>query len=268
MNFERQKSLANFIRLSAVKMTNKGKSSHIASILSLADILGVLYGGYLRIKSDEPDLQDRDIFILSKGHAGAGVYAALAWRGFFPKSVLETHYQNGSILSGHVSHKQIPGVEFSTGSLGHGLPASIGFAMARKKLGSRVVCVMGDGECNEGTTWESALIASHYYLNNLTVIIDCNKFQSLKTTKETLNLEPFFHKWESFGWDVYDIDGHDVDAIHKALYLDSKKPKCIIANTIKGNGVDFMENNILWHYRSPQNEEFDLALKKLKNYER
>jgi transketolase len=268
MSIEKSKKLADFIRISAVKMTNKGKSSHVASVLSMADVLGVLYGDYLNVNPDEPKTPDRDIFILSKGHAGAGVYAALAWRGFFSKSVLDTHYQNGSILSGHVSHKNIPGVEFSTGSLGHGLPASIGFAMARKELGSRVVCVMGDGECNEGTTWESALLASHYNLNNLTVIIDCNKFQSLKTTKETLNLEPFAQKWESFGWDVFDIDGHDIKAISAALNSNSKKPKCIIANTIKGNGVDFMENNILWHYRSPQNEEYELALEKLKNYER
>ena len=268
MNIEKSKKLADFVRMSAVKMTNKGNSSHVASVLSMADILGALYGDYLRVNPDQPNFSDRDIFILSKGHAGAGVYAALAWKGFFSKSTLDTHYQNGSILSGHVSHKNIPGVEFSTGSLGHGLPVSIGFAMARKEHGSRVVCLVGDGECNEGTTWESALLASHFNLNNLTVIVDCNKYQSLKTTTETLNLEPFVQKWESFGWDVFDIDGHKMEAIIRALNTNSEKPKCIIANTIKGNGVDFMENNILWHYRSPQNEEYEQAIKQLKKYER
>jgi transketolase len=264
---KKSKELADFIRISAVKMTNKGKSSHVASILSLADILGVLYGEYLNVKPQEPNYADRDIFVLSKGHAGAGVYAALAWKGFFPKEVLDTHYQNGSILSGHVSHKNIPGVEFSTGSLGHGLPVCLGFAMVKKNT-SRVVCLLGDGECNEGTTWESALFASHHNLKNLTVIVDANKYQSLKTTNETLNLEPFADKWKSFGWDVFDIDGHNLSEISDALNRNSEKPKCIIANTIKGNGVDFMENNILWHYRSPQNEEYELAIQKLKNYER
>lgn len=260
--------LANFIRISAVEMTNRGKSSHVASILSIADILGVLYGDYLNISPKNPRLPSRDIFILSKGHAGAGVYAALAWRGFFSKKVLETHYQNGSILSGHVSHKKIPGVEFSTGSLGHGMPVSIGFAMSKKELGSKVICLVGDGECNEGTTWESALIASHFKLNNLTVIVDSNKYQSLKTTEETLNLEPFAMKWNSFGWDVHEVNGHNIYEINKALRSPNEKPKCIIANTIKGNGVDFMEKNILWHYRSPQNEEYELAINQLKNHER
>lgn len=268
MSEKKSKELADFIRFSAINMTNKGKSSHVASVLSMADILGVLYGEFLNIKHDQPDYPERDIFILSKGHAGAGVYASLAWKGFFPKSVLDTHYQNGSILSGHVSHKNIPGVEFSTGSLGHGLPVCVGFAIARKNTNSKVVCLLGDGECNEGTTWESALFASHHKLNNLTVIIDANKYQSLKTTNETLSLEPFAKKWKSFGWTVFDIDGHNLNDISEALYSKSRKPKCIIANTIKGNGVDFMENNILWHYRSPQDEEYELAIEKLRNYER
>lgn len=268
MNLSNSKRLAEFIRVSAIKMTNKGKSSHVASILSMADILGVLYSGFLNIDSKNPNKVDRDIFILSKGHAGAGVYAALAWNGFFSKKLLDTHYQNGSILSGHVSHKNIPGVEFSTGSLGHGLPVAIGFALAKKAHNVKVFCLLGDGECNEGTTWESALIANHHNLSNLTIIIDCNKYQSLKTTVETLNPEPFASKWKSFGWEVEEIDGHNLEEISNALGKSNDKPKCIIANTIKGKGVDFMENNILWHYRSPQNEEFDLAIKKLKEYER
>jgi len=178
---------------------------------------------------------------------------------------LDTHYQNGSVLSGHVSHKGVPGVEFSTGSLGHGLPISVGIALSDINIEQyKVVCLLGDGECNEGSIWESALLASHHNLSNLTVIIDANKFQSIKTTNETLNLEPFAQKWSAFGWEVHEVDGHNIDELRSALSMKNDcKPKCIIANTIKGKGVSFMENNILWHYRSAQDDEFKNAMNEL-----
>lgn len=267
-DLENVKQLSAFIRESAVKMTSAGNSSHVASVLSMADVMGALYGSYLNVDPANPNWEERDIFILSKGHAGAGVYASLAWRGFFPKEVLAEHYQNGSILSGHVSHKNVPGVEFSTGSLGHGLPVAVGFALANKSNMRRTVCVLGDGECNEGSNWEAALIASHHQLQNLTMIIDSNNYQSIKTTTETLNMAPMGDKWQSFGWEVFEVNGHSAEELLVALNTETKKPKCIIAHTIKGNGVDFMEKNILWHYRSPQGEELRLALESLKTYEK
>lgn len=259
--------LALDIRLSTVKMTSLGESSHIGSILSISDILAVLYGYALNYKSEQPDWSERDRFILSKGHAGAGVYAALAHSGFFPIKKLNTHYQDGSNFSGHVSHKGVPGVDFSTGSLGHGLPVAAGMALAAKinNLPHKVFVVMSDGECDEGSNWEAILFAAHHELNNLVVIVDYNKLQSIKSTQDTLGLEPFVGKWESFNWIVEECDGHD----HKQLKLiidsipNSNKPTCIIANTVKGKGVSFMENNVLWHYRSPKGQEFRDAIAEL-----
>jgi len=260
------KELALKIRKHAVNMTSTGGSSHIGSILSIADVLAVLYGSVMNYKVDESKWKDRDRFILSKGHAGAGVYAALAESGFMSVDKLKTHYQDGSDLSGHVSHKGIPGVEFSTGSLGHGLPVATGMALAAKinKNKHTVYVLMSDGECDEGSNWEAALFASHHKLDNLVVIIDRNKLQSIHSTEDTLGLEPFVDKWQAFGWKVVDIDGHNHEQLINAC--DSKevgKPLCIVANTIKGKGVSFMENNVLWHYRSPQNEEYDAAMKEL-----
>jgi len=267
-NFENIKQLALKIRKNAVSMTSTGGSSHIGSILSIADILAVLYGSVMSYKADEPKWQGRDRFILSKGHAGAGVYAALAESGFFSVDKLKTHYKDGSDLSGHVSHKGIPGVEFSTGSLGHGLPVATGMALAAKinEDEHMVYVLMSDGECDEGSNWEAALFAPHHKLDNLVIIIDRNKLQSIHSTEDTLGLEPFVDKWQAFGWNVIDVDGHDLAQLIKAC--DSKvegKPLCIIANTIKGKGVSFMENQVLWHYRSPQGEEFEAAMKELDN---
>jgi len=267
-NFENIKQLALKIRKNAVNMTSIGGSSHIGSILSIADILAVLYGSVMNYKADEPKWRDRDRFILSKGHAGAGVYAALAESGFLSVDKLKTHYKDGSDLSGHVSHKGIPGVEFSTGSLGHGLPVATGMALAAKinEDGHMVYVLMSDGECDEGSNWEAALFAAHHKLDNLVIIIDRNKLQSIHSTEDTLGLEPFVDKWQAFGWNVIDVDGHDLVQLIKAC--DSKvedKPLCIVANTIKGKGVSFMENQVLWHYRSPQGEEFEAAMKELDN---
>jgi len=264
------KDLANRIRIHAVNMTNSGGSSHIGGILSITDILAVLYNDVMNIFPKEPKHPDRDRFILSKGHAGAGVYAVLAEKGFFPVEKLKTHYQNGSDLSGHVSHKGIPGVELSTGSLGHGLPIGCGMAYAGKldKKDHKVFVLMSDGECDEGSNWEAIMFAAHHYLNNLVAIVDYNKIQSLDKVENTLRLEPFAQKWEAFGWKAYSIDGHNHQELKKTFEQiktnEEKKPSVIIANTIKGKGVSFMENKVLWHYRSPQNEEFENAIKELK----
>ena len=262
------KQLAKRIRLHALNMTSTGGSSHIGSILSIADILSVLYGRILRFDSTNPKLKSRDRFILSKGHAGAGVYAVLAEQGFFSKKKLEKHYTNGSKFSGHISHMGIPGVEFSTGSLGHGLGVCSGIAYAAKLDDKKfmVYNLMSDGECDEGSNWEAALFSAHHKLNNLITIIDYNKFQSIKSVSETLELEPFAEKWNSFGWKVIEINGHDHTQITSALSkTHNNKPICIIAHTIKGKGVSFMENNILWHYRSPQGQELRDAIKEVTN---
>ena len=268
INIKRSKQLANNIRKHAVTMTSLGGSSHIGSILSIADILAVLYGSVLQVKAEEPRWIDRDRFILSKGHAGAGVYAALAESGFISVDKLKTHYQDGSDLSGHVSHKGIPGVEFSTGSLGHGLPVGTGMALAAKinKNKHRVVVLMSDGECDEGSNWEAILFAAHHKLNNLVAIIDRNKLQSIHSTEDTLSLEPFPDKWKSFGWEVVEVDGHNQEEIFNAcsnIDIPQNKPLCVIANTTKGKGVSFMENNVLWHYRSPQGDEYKAAMLEL-----
>jgi transketolase len=264
------KALAREIRRHALRMTSTGGSSHIGSVLSMADIIAVLYGAVLSVDPAQPAWPERDRFILSKGHAGAGVYAALALRGFFPESKLATHYQDGSHLSGHVSHKGIPGVEFSTGSLGHGLPVAGGMALAGKLDGAkhRVFCVLSDGECDEGSNWEAILFAGHHRLHNLVAVVDFNKIQSLKPVAETMALEPFADKWRAFGWNVIEVDGHDHDALVKALDVrgvPGDTPTVVLAHTVKGKGVSFMEHSVLWHYRTAKGAEFDAALDELGN---
>ena len=260
--------LALAIRQHALRMTSKGNSSHIGSVLGIADILAVLYKNVLRINPLEPKWENRDRFILSKGHSGAGVYAALAEVGYFSTEILETHCQDGSTLSGHISHKNNPGVEYSTGSLGHGLSVSAGIALALKfkNSTSRVFCLLSDGECDEGSVWEAAMFSSHNKLSNLIGIIDYNKLQSLDLVSATLGLEPFKAKWESFGWKVVEISGHnhaEITTVLNSFNLNSDKPLMVIANTIKGKGISFMENSVLWHYRSPQGQEFKDACKEL-----
>lgn len=261
--------LAWKIRRHGIEMTHLSGGSHIGSVLSVADILAVLYNDVLNVYPDKPNAPERDRVILSKGHAGAAIYAALAEKGFFPVEELKTHYQNGSRLSGHVSHKGVPGVDFSTGSLGHGLPVGAGMAMAAKMDSSnyRVYVILGDGECDEGSVWEAALVANHYQLDNLVAVIDHNKMQSLDFCENTIKLNPFADKWRSFGWNVIDIDGHNHEKLKKA-FNEAKsvkgKPTVIIANTVKGKGVSFMENDILWHYRFPHDGwEYDNALEEL-----
>jgi len=262
--------LAKRIRIDALRMTNKGGSSHIGSIFSIADILAVLYGRILNIDSSNPKWDERDRFILSKGHAGAGVYAALAECGFFALEKLDTHYQDGSNLSGHVSHKYIPGVELSTGSLGHGLSVGVGMALFAKidKKAHKIFVLMSDGENDEGSNWEACMFAAHHRLSNLVVIIDYNKLQSIDTVEKTLSLEPLKGKWESFGWNVIEAHGHDHDDLIDSFtqsYNEKKIPTCVIAHTVKGKGVSFMENSVLWHYRTARDDEYHKALEELEN---
>lgn len=249
-------------------MTRSGKSSHVGAVLSIADILAVLYGELLNVRPQEPTWERRDRFILSKGHAGAGVYAALAETGFFSPDELANHYQNGSNLSGHVSHKNIPGVEVSTGSLGHGLGIGQGMAFELKRKGSKsnVVVLMSDGECDEGSNWEAILFSAHHKLDNLVAIVDYNKIQSLGSVAETIALEPFVDKWRAFGWRAIEIDGHSHDELAEAygqVKTSNGKPTAIICHTIKGKGVSFMENTVLWHYRTPQGSEYEAALREI-----
>lgn len=264
--------LAWKIRRHGVEMTHLSGGGHIASIMSVADIIAVLYTEILNINPENPKWEERDRMVLSKGHAGASIYAALAENGFFSVDELKTHYADGSRLSGHVSH-HLPGVDFSTGSLGHGLSAAAGMAYALKKDGKsqRVFTVLGDGECNEGSVWEAALFANHFRLNNLVAIVDYNHMQSLDFSDNTLEVVDFSKKWSAFGWNVIEINGNDHGELRRAFSKadeyrndENHKPTVIIANTVKGYGVSFMQNDILWHYRFPHNGwEYDCAVTEL-----
>ncbi|MEG2831934.1 MAG: transketolase [Bacilli bacterium] len=258
----KSEDLAKQIRKDCLEMAYLSKGSHIGSALSMADILAVLYNDILNIDPKNPKMQDRDIFILSKGHGGSAVYSVLARTGFFDPEILKTHYQDGSILSGHISHKNVKGVEVSTGSLGHGVAIACGFAMAAKIDGktNKVYTVIGDGELNEGVVWETIMFASQNKLNNFRIIVDKNKIQALGNTKDIINLDPLKTKLENFGFYVMEVDGHNHDQLRKALKCESEKPVFIIANTIKGKGVSFMENNLVWHYRNPSFEDYKNAL--------
>lgn len=261
------RALANRIRIHALRMTNAGGGSHIGAVFSCADILAVLYGGVLKVDPGAPAALDRDRFVLSKGHAGAGLYAALAERGFFPVEKLLTHYQNGSDLSGHVSHK-LPGVDLSTGSLGHGLSVAAGMAYAARLANQthRVFCLLSDGECDEGSTWEAIMFAAHHRLDNLVAIVDYNRIQGIAPVADVIELAPFAEKWAGFGWSVREAAGHDhaqlIDALG-AVPFTPGKPSCLVAHTTKGKGVSFMENTVLWHYRIPRGAEFEAALVEL-----
>jgi transketolase len=251
---------ANRIRRRVLEMICRAKSSHIGSVFSAVDVLAVLYDNILCLDPERPEWPDRDRFILSKGHACAGLYAALAERGFFPESWLDEFFANRGRLAGHATHWGVPGVEVSTGSLGHGLSLGCGMALAgkRDRLSYRVFVMLSDGECDEGSTWEAALFAPHHSLDNLIAIIDYNKIQSLGHVDDVLDLSPFVAKWESFGWGVCEIDGHDhaqIERVLSAIPAVRGTPTCVIANTVKGKGVSFMEDQVLWHYRCPDADE-------------
>jgi transketolase len=261
--------LSKEVRKTALKMVVSSKASHIGSALSIVDILSVLYFDILRISKNDLKNSERDIFILSKGHACVSVYAVLGLLDFFPLSELDSYGENGSNFMNHISHK-VPGVEFSTGSLGHGLPFATGKALASKIANkqNKIFVVLGDGELDEGSNWEALLFASHHRLDNLIAIIDYNKLQSLTTVKDTLNLEPLKDKFESFGSHVIIVDGHDHIALNKVIndaIETNGKPVVIIANTIKGKGVSYMENKVKWHYSTPNNAELEIAINEINN---
>lgn len=263
-------SLAKKVRISILQMCSQSRSSHVASSLSVADILAVLYSGAANVHGGGPNSPDRDVVLLSKGHAAAALYATLAHQGFFPVEWLSRYASNGAELGGHVTAGRIPGVELSTGSLGHALPVGAGIAYAQRlrSLASRVFVVTSDGEWGEGSNWEAALFAGHHGLRNLTVVIDRNRLQSLDSTEVTLRLEPLDDKLTSFGWRVVTTSGHDHDGLFRELSESERDPRAegplaIICETVKGKGVSFMENSVEWHYRPPDENQLDEALREV-----
>lgn len=246
-------------------MTHRARASHIGSCLSSADILSVLYTGILHHDPAAPKAPDRDRFILSKGHAAAALYAVLAERGFFPIDWLASYCDDGSPLLGHASSHAVPGVEVSTGSLGHGLPIGCGMALHGRRSGARyrVFVLLSDGELDEGSTWEAVLFAAHHQLDNLIAVVDFNKIQSFGRVEQVLSLEPLADKWRAFGWAVNELDGHSHDALRGVLGgvpFSQDRPSAVIAHTVKGRGVRFMEDRLEWHYRSPNDDELEQAL--------
>lgn len=260
---------ARRLRQMIFKAICNGGGGHIPASLSIVEILTVLYYNILKINTARPKDPDRDRFILSKGHAGVALYAVLADKGFFDERHLDTFGRKGSFLGGHPDMHKVPGVEASTGALGHGLPFGVGIALAGKmdKKNYCVFVLLGDGECQEGTIWEAALFASQHKLDNLVAIIDCNKLQAMDTLNKIVSLEPLAGKWKAFGWEVIEVDGHDISRlteVFKNIPLKKGKPTLVIAHTIKGKGISFMENVPIWHFRMPDEEEMKIACIDLK----
>ena len=255
--------LAAQFRARAIEMSHQAKAAHLASALSCIDIVAVLYNSVLRVDPNNPRWSDRDRFILSKGHAATALYAALEHKNFINESDIASYGKEGSLLEEHPSPK-LPGVEAATGSLGHGLPIGCGIALAGqiKKQSYRTFVLMSDGECNEGSVWEACLFAAANKLDNLCAFVDFNKWQATGRSKEVLALEPLSDKFRSFGWIVHEIDGHDHLEILRAIttsYSGMQKPTMIVAHTVKGKGISFMEDDNNWHYRIPTEEEVVLA---------
>ncbi len=259
---------AKEIRKNILRMMLKSQTSHIGSCLSCVEILTILYFKILRIDSKNPFSEKRDRFVLSKGHAVASLYSTLALRGFFPLKELDHYCKDGEKMPGHSTKRSMPGVEVTTGALGHGLPMATGMALALKKdkRSQRVFVLMSDGECDEGSNWEAALFAGHHKLDNLTSIIDYNKLQAFGRTNKVLNLEPLAKKWEDFGWQVKEVDGHNLNELEKVLSkipFKKGKPSLLISHTVKGRGVSFMENKMEWHYKNLTDELFEKAIKEI-----
>lgn len=263
MDFSEIEKVTRKIRGKILEMTHKAKCAHIASALSTVDILAMLFWKVLKINPKNPKDPERDRFILSKGHAAMALYSTLAYRGFFPEKLLDTFGEAGTILAEHPD-PELSGVEAATGSLGHGLSLGIGMALAGRiqKENYRIFVLLSDGECNEGSVWEAAMFAPAHKLDNVVAIIDFNKWQATGRSTEILALEPLASKWESFGWATHEIDGHNLKEIFETLNNipnGSKKPVAIIAHTVKGKGVSFMEDDNNWHYRVPDENEVNKA---------
>jgi transketolase len=261
----RQIMQTNNIRRSVLHMVHYSKSSHVGTCLSMVDILYTLYFKILIIDPLNPHKETRDKFLLSKGHGSAALYATLAERGFYPKHFLDQYYVDGGILPGHLDMEAVPGVEASAGSLGHGLAIGTGMAIANRQTGNpgRIYVLLGDGECNEGSVWEAVMLAATLRLDNLTAIIDYNKIQSFGRTNEVIDQTNMAERWRAFGWTTYEIDGHNLGDIEKSLLAPSQRPKVIIAHTVKGKGVSYMEDKLEWHYKSPNDEQLAQALLEL-----
>ena len=261
--------IAHTIRKRTIETSARAKIPHLGSCLSCVELLTVLYWQELNINPKAPDSPNRDRFVLSKGHGAPVLFQVLAERGFFPVERLTQFGQPGSVFHEHPPKPgYIPGVEAATGSLGHGLPMALGMALAQRIQGghNRCYALLSDGECNEGSIWEAAMFAASQSVHHLTAIIDYNKWQATGRSQEVMALEPLAEKWEAFGWHAQQIDGHDLEAIKKALDVarsETKKPSVIVADTIKGKGVSFMEDDNNWHYRTPNAEELAAALTEL-----
>jgi transketolase len=259
---------AKAIRLDALRMVYAAQLGHPGGDMSVTDILATLFFGVLRYDPKQPDAPWRDRFVMSKGHCTGSFYATLAEAGYFDRALLDTYMQPLSRLNGHPNRNYLPGVETNTGPLGHGMPVAVGMAIAGQmdKADYRVFVVTGDGEQQEGSNWEAGMTAGHRRLANLTLIIDRNRLQQGATVEETNTLEPLADKWRAFGWEVVEVDGHDVDQLYRVLGApigDRQKPLCVIAHTIKGRGISFMENEVKWHHGIPNAEQFETAVREL-----
>ena len=263
---KRLKAQSTEIRRSVIEMIGHAQLGHVGGDFSVADILTTLFFAVLRVDAADPAAPLRDRFILSKGHCAAALYSTLALRGFFPVETLRTFAQPLSALNGHPNRRKVPGVEANTGPLGHGLPIGVGTAIGAKlaKADWRTFVVLGDGELQEGSNWEAAMCAGHRQLDNLVAVIDRNRLQQGARTEDTNRLEPLADRWRAFGWDVVTCDGHDHAALYEAFTTPHPgQPRCVIANTIKGKGVSFIEDRVEWHHKTPSPEQVELALKEL-----
>lgn len=265
MDTQQISDLAREIRIQILHTIKGAGMGHIGGDFSVTDILATLFGSVLNVDPKDPNKSDRDRLILSKGHAAVALYSTLALRGFFPVADLKTFAKPLSDLNGHPNRNKVPGVESNTGPLGHGFPIAVGTAIGAQlaKNGSRSFVIMGDGELQEGSNWEAAMFAGHRKLTNLIAVIDRNGFQQGSPTSKTNELDPLDKKFESFGWEVRVVDGHDYVALHKVLTDPQTKPRAVIAQTTKGKGVDFMEGKAEWHHKVPSAEQYEAALLQL-----
>lgn len=265
-NIRYYESLSKKIRRAILGMIYRTKSPHIGSSLSIVEALVALYFKFLNISPDNPFDQNRDRFILSKGHACPALYAVLSEKGFITQDDLNSFAVNGGVLEQHPTMDVKHGIEATTGSLGHGLSIGVGMCLAQNmdKKNYKVYVLLSDGDLNEGSTWEAIMFAGHHKLNNLIAMVDYNNIQALGYTKEVMNMNPLGRKWSDFGWNVQEVDGHDFKQIFNALSsLSAERPNVVILHTLKGKGVSFMENKLLWHYRAPDDEEYALAMREL-----